>query len=106
MWCDATNCNKSCLLFRKPRFIQDNNTCLKLGIEPMEQEITMNKRKETYDNSVLYARIKEIPMTVVQRRAALSALRDSEAVAGMILWIGNAIKQLFAGGALKPSLKH
>jgi hypothetical protein len=66
----------------------------------------MSKRKETYDNSVLYAKIKEIPMTVVQRRAALSALRDSEAVAWTILWIGNAIKQLFAGGTLKPSLKH
>ena len=66
----------------------------------------MSRYNKTPDNSGLYARILEIQMTAVQRKAALSALRDGESVAEAILWIGNAIKQLFAGAALKPSLKH
>ena len=66
----------------------------------------MNRYNEKHSNSELYARIKALPMSAGQRAAALQSLRDAERVADGILWVVNAIKHLFAGAALKPSLKH
>ena len=66
----------------------------------------MSRYNEKSANSSLYARIEQMQLTEVQRKEALSALRGGETVADAILWVINAIKQLFAGAALKPSLKH
>ena len=66
----------------------------------------MSRYNEKSANSGLYARIEQMQLTEVQRKEALSALRGGETVADAILWVINAIKQLFAGAALKPSLKH
>jgi hypothetical protein len=57
----------------------------------------MLRYDERHSNSELYARINALPLTAVERRIALSGLRDGEAVADAILSVVNGIKHLFAG---------
>lgn len=66
----------------------------------------MDSFKERPANTDVYARINVMPMSEIEREVALNALRDAEKIADAMVWVSNGIEQLFAGSALKPSLKH
>ena len=66
----------------------------------------MDSFKERPANTDVYARINVMPMSEIEREVAVNALRDAEKIADAMLWVSNRIEQLFAGSALKPSLKH
>lgn len=66
----------------------------------------MDSFKERPANTDVYARINVMPMSEIEREVAMNALRDAEKIADAMVWVSNGIRQLFAGSALKPSLKH
>jgi hypothetical protein len=72
----------------------------------VNKETIMLSYDEQRSNSDLYERINTLPITATERRAALSAMRDGEAVADAILSVVNGIRHLYAGAAMKPGLKH
>lgn len=63
----------------------------------------LKKRSVVLDTYVL---VRQLRMVSRQREVALSALRKAEVIADTILWVVNAIRHLFGGAALKPSLTH
>ncbi len=67
----------------------------------------MFRYHETPANTDLYARLKLTPMTAAERQVAINALRNAEAIVDGIVWITDAVKNLFARLAGKPAgLKH
>lgn len=66
----------------------------------------MGRFKERPSNTDLYARIRLMPMTEIERQVALNALSDAESIVDACVWVSNAIKSLFADAAMRPRLKH
>ena len=56
------------------------------------KEMKMFRYKERPANTELYARIKLVPMTAIERQVAINALNDAEAIVDGIVWIKNAMK--------------
>ncbi len=62
----------------------------------------MERFKARPANTDLYARIRLMPITEIERQVALNALRDAEILVDACFWIVNGIKSLFSGAVLKP----
>ena len=56
--------------------------------------------------SVIYDKINTVRMSEQERRVAINAMRDADAIVDAILWISNKIEQFTSSLFLKPSIKH
>lgn len=65
----------------------------------------MRKANETRLNSVIYNRIRELPLTEAERTRAINAMHDAEQFAEVMLWIRKGFAAL-GSLLLKPSLRH
>ncbi len=65
----------------------------------------MRKSKQKVHGSDVYALIRDSRMSEVERRAAIHAMRNAEAIVDMILWAKGKLAAL-GSHFLKPSLKH
>ena len=67
----------------------------------------MDNLNERPANTDLYARIKLVPMTAIERQVAINALRNAEAIVDGLLWAANGVKHLVARVFDKSTdLKH
>ena len=65
----------------------------------------MERFKETPVSTDVYARVNLLATNEIQREMALNTMRDAETVVDGFVWMVNAIKGMFGGGSMKPSLK-
>ena len=65
----------------------------------------MERFKERIADTDVYARVKLLPITEIDRQVALNALRDAETIVNAFAWAWNGIKSLFGGSSMKPSLR-
>jgi hypothetical protein len=66
----------------------------------------MSKWNKKGSDSELNAQLKALRLTADERKAAIHALNLGESIVDAILGFLEGGKRLFAGVALKPSLKH
>ena len=66
----------------------------------------MNKILEDKIGSTVYARLKAVNMSELERQRAMNALYDAHAVVDAVEWVAKKIEQLRERLFLKPSLKH
>jgi hypothetical protein len=57
-------------------------------------------------DSAIYDKLNSLPMSAIERQAAINAMHDADAIVDAVLWIARKIEQLGAFLFLKPSLKH
>lgn len=65
----------------------------------------MRETNEKRVNTGIYTRIRELPISAVDRENAIHALRQAERFANVIVVIKEKLAAL-GGAFLKPSLKH
>jgi len=66
----------------------------------------MNSNFESKFGSVIYDKLNTLPMSAIERQAAINAMHDADAIVDAIIWIARKAEQLGAMLFLKPSLKH
>jgi hypothetical protein len=66
----------------------------------------MNSNIESKFGSVIYDRINAVQMSDSERRTAINAMRDADALVDGILWFTHKVEQLGAFLFMKPSIKH
>ena len=66
----------------------------------------MNSNLENKFGSVIYDRLNAVQMSASERRDAVKALRDADALVDSILWFTHKVEQLGAFLFMKPSIKH
>ncbi len=66
----------------------------------------MNSKSDSKFGSVIYDRINAVQMSASERQAAISSLRQADAIVDAILWVTRKIEQAGAFLFLKPSIKH
>ena len=66
----------------------------------------MSNAIENKIGSTIYARIKAVRMSEVERQRALAALQDADMVVDGLVWVAKKIEQLRGRLFLSPSLKH
>ena len=66
----------------------------------------MRNTIENKIGSTVYARIKAVRMSEVERQRALAALHDAHMLVDAFVWVAKKIEQLRERLFLKPSLKH
>ena len=72
----------------------------------MEKESTMRTTLKKTANSVIYDRIKMIPISAGARSQALRRLQWAEQATATILRIAHVLRLLVAMPNLKPNFKH
>ncbi len=66
----------------------------------------MNSNLQGKFGSVIYDKLNTLPMSAIERQAAINAMRDADAIVDALVWITNKVEQLGTLLFLKPSLKH
>lgn len=66
----------------------------------------MKNELEIKFGSVVYGKINAARMSDYERRAAIQAMHDADALVETFLWVARKIEQGFAAVMLKPSIKH
>jgi hypothetical protein len=70
-----------------------------------ERDMTMSKVNQTTLRSDIYTRIQNARISELDRRNAIHALQNAEAIVDAIFWVKGRITAL-GHAFLKPSLKH
>jgi hypothetical protein len=66
----------------------------------------MNSKSKVKFGSVIYDKLNTLPMSTVERQAAINAMRDADALVDAIVWVTRKVEQLGAFLFLKPGVKH
>lgn len=66
----------------------------------------MKRDTNITSGSSIYAQIERARMTDIERRVALNALRQADAIVDALMWVVNKIRGGGTCATLKPSLKH
>ena len=66
----------------------------------------MNSKFEGKSGSAIYDGINSVRMSTSDREAAISAMRDADAIVDAILWLTHKVEQLGAFLFMKHSIKH
>jgi len=66
----------------------------------------MSRNDELLVGPTIYGKIMAARMSEHERRAALNAMRNAEAIVDGLLWLKRATEHLGARLFFKPSLKH
>jgi hypothetical protein len=66
----------------------------------------MNSNIQGKFDSAIYDKLNSLPMSAIERQAAINAMHDADVIVDAVLWIARKIEQLGAFLFLKPSLKH
>jgi len=66
----------------------------------------MNSKPQVKFGSVIYDKLNTLPMSTIERQAAINAMRDADALVDAIVWVTRKVEQLGAFLFLKPGVKH
>lgn len=66
----------------------------------------MNSNSQVKFGSVIYDKLNALPMSSIERQAAINAMQDADAIVDAILWVTHKIEQIGASLSLKPGIKH
>ncbi len=66
----------------------------------------MNSDIELKIGSTIYGKIQAARMSESERRVAITAMQDADAIADAILWVMNKVEDVGSRLFYKPTLKH